>query len=287
MAWKEHGKLPWKRLVDPADQARARRLPDLGRARALAGRRPRQHEDSTRRRSRSSRRTACRTRPARRLKQPDLARTLERIAAQGPDGFYKGETARLLEKEMQAQRRADHARRTWRATRRRSATPVRGTYRGYDVLSMPPPSSGGVALIEMLNILEGFDLAASGFGSARDHAPDRRGDAPRLCRSRPLPRRSRLQSATCRSTADLEGLRGRRCGRPSIRERASQVLADDIRRGRAESDETTHFSVVDGERNAVSITYTLEAGLRLEDRRARAPASCSTTRWAISTPAPA
>ena len=100
------------------------------------------------------------------LKQPDLARTLQRIAAQGPDGFYKGATAELVEKEMTAHgglmTRQDLA--AYQAKRRR---PIRGSYRGYEVLSMPPTSSGGVALVQMLNVLEGFDLKASGFGSAR------------------------------------------------------------------------------------------------------------------------
>src|SRR5258707_15864671 len=95
------------------------------------------------------------------LKQPDLARTLERIAAQGPAGFYEGETALLLEKEMLAHggliTREDL--KNYTAVRR---APAAGTYRGYDVIAMPPPSSGGVGLLEMLNVLEGYDLQAMG-----------------------------------------------------------------------------------------------------------------------------
>ena len=94
LAWKEHGKLPWKRLVEPAIAlARDGFAVTDGLARSLAER-PAVDEDATRRRSRSSRRTACPTRPGDILKQPDLARTLERIAEQGPAGFYEGETAR-------------------------------------------------------------------------------------------------------------------------------------------------------------------------------------------------
>ena len=98
-------------------------------------------------------------------RQPDLTRTLERIMQHGHDGFYRGETARLLADEM---RRAggliteeDLAK--YEAKERR---PIRGTYRGYDIISMPPPSSGGVALVQMLNLLEGFDLKSMGHNSA-------------------------------------------------------------------------------------------------------------------------
>src|SRR4029077_8434044 len=98
------------------------------------------------------------------LKQPDLARTLERIASQGPAGFYEGETARLIEKEM-----VSHGGLITRDDLKhyvaRKRAPVVGSYRGFDVISMPPSSSGGVALVEMLNILEGYDLASMGAGS--------------------------------------------------------------------------------------------------------------------------
>ncbi len=101
-----------------------------------------------------------------RFRQPDLARTLARIRDQGQDGFYRGETARLLAAEMRRAggliTEADLAR--YKAKER---APVRGTYRGYEISSMPPPSSGGVALVEMLNILEGYDLAAAGRESPR------------------------------------------------------------------------------------------------------------------------
>src|SRR5450756_891197 len=77
------------------------------------------------------------------LKQPDLARTLQRIADQGPAGFYEGETAALVEKEMAAHggliTRAD-----LKAYQPKKRTPVTGTYRGYEIISMPPVSSGGV-----------------------------------------------------------------------------------------------------------------------------------------------
>src|SRR4029453_14230582 len=87
-------------------------------------------------------------------KQPDLARTLERIARDGPAGFYAGETARPIAPELKASGGLfDEADLEAYAARKR--TPLRGTYRGYEVLSMPPVSSGGVCLLQMLNVLEG------------------------------------------------------------------------------------------------------------------------------------
>ena len=98
------------------------------------------------------------------LKQPELAQTLERIA-KNPDDFYHGEMARQLAAAMQkggglitAKDLADYE--------VKEREPVHGTYRGMDIYSAPPPSSGGVALLEILNILEGYDLKKYGAGSA-------------------------------------------------------------------------------------------------------------------------
>jgi gamma-glutamyltranspeptidase/glutathione hydrolase len=103
--------------------------------------------------------------PGWRLVQPDLAKTLRAIAREGPAGFYRGPVARAIGDDvvkrgglLTAADLADYE--------LRHRTPVRGCYRGYDVHSFPPVSSGGVALIETLNILEGMDLAAAGAGSS-------------------------------------------------------------------------------------------------------------------------
>jgi len=103
--------------------------------------------------------------PGFRLVQPELAATLRAIAREGPEIFYRGRIAQAIAAEVQ--RRGgllttdDLAH---YATKLRE--PVRGTYRGREVISFPPPSSGGIALVEMLNILEGFDLAPLGVGSS-------------------------------------------------------------------------------------------------------------------------
>ncbi|URL57636.1 gamma-glutamyltransferase [Luteibacter flocculans] len=91
------------------------------------------------------------------LRQPDLARTLERLAAKGADGFYKGETAALL---VSASRDAGG---NWQASdleayKVKEREPLRVDYKGYRIVTAPPPSSGGVAIAEVLNILSGFDL---------------------------------------------------------------------------------------------------------------------------------
>ena len=193
-------------------------------------------------------------------KQPDLAATLKRIQRDGRDGFYKGETARLIadfmrkhggiitEKDLEKYEAAEQE-------------PIHGAYRGYDIYAMAPPSSGGVALVEMLNILEGFNLKEAGHNSAlylhllteamRRAYDDRAqylGD-PLLNPDMPVERLiSKDHAETLRNTIGLF------MASPSDSSRFNQALMV------AESEETTHFSVVDQEGNAVSLTYTLEYG---------------------------
>ena len=109
---------------------------------------------------------------------PTSRRTLRAIAEEGPDAFYKGWIADRHRRRDEGQRRPHHRRRTWRRTRRSSASRSRAITAATRSISMPPPSSGGVALIEMLNILENFDLKARPL-FARDAAPDDRSDAAR------------------------------------------------------------------------------------------------------------
>ena len=192
------------------------------------------------------------------LVQSDLAATLERIRDQGGDGFYKGVTARLVAEEMERGggwiTEEDLAR-----YEAREREPVRGTYRGYDIISMAPPSSGGTALVEMLNVLEGFDVAALGPGSPET--------AHLLIEAM---RRAFRDRAVFLADPDLVEV--------PVERLTSKAYADEIRgtiqAGSAsasdagdvdgmpgwESTETTHYSVVDGDGMAVSVTYTLEGG---------------------------
>ncbi len=256
MAWKEQGSKPWKDLVAPAI-ALARDGFEIshGLARSLAG-----QLDEFKKYPASLAQFSKNGTPyeaGETLKQPDLARTLERIANEGPAGFYEGETALLIEKEMKANdgliTREDL--KNYQAKKR---TPVRGTYRGYEVIGMPPPSSGGIAVIQMLNVLEGFDLKANGYGSAQNlhliAEAMRRAFADRARHLGDPDFNKDIPVETLISKEYAESLR--RTINPS---RAS-VSSPSSFSWPTESQETTHFSVVDANRNAVSLTYTLEYG---------------------------
>src|SRR5215469_9938680 len=199
------------------------------------------------------------------FKQPELARTLERIAA-NPDDFYHGELAKQIAEAIQkgggivtAQDLANY--------RVKEREPVHGTYRGYDVYSAPPPSSGGVALIEILNMLEKFDLASLGADSA---------EAMHLTIE--AYRRAFMDRADFMGDPDFAKVpvaqlidkNYANSWRESINpDRAS--ISKDLRRPAGifneldkvakaavpESTQTTHYSVVDQDGNAVSVTTTL------------------------------
>jgi gamma-glutamyltranspeptidase/glutathione hydrolase len=193
-------------------------------------------------------------------KQADLAATLKRIQKKGRDGFYKGKTAKLFADYMKKHggliTEEDLA-----AYQPTEQAPIHGTYRGYDVYGMPPPSSGGVAVVEMLNILEGFHLKDMGHNSAlylhllteamRTAFADRAeylGD-PLFNADMPIKRlTSKAYADQVRPTIDWYQ------ASPSDTALFNRIRYD------KESEETTHFSVVDKAGNAVSLTYTLEQG---------------------------
>jgi len=190
--------------------------------------------------------------PGQDLLQPDLAITFRAIASDGPKGFYEGPVA---EKIVAAVRKAGGIMTTddmknYRAILRE---PVRGTYRGYDIVSMPPPSSGGVHLIEMLNILEGYDLAKL----SREES---------LYTVAEAMKRAYADRATFMGDPDavkmpVAGLTSKKYAaalRAQIGQRATP--STEIRSGNPadfEGQNTTHFSVIDRDGNAVSNTYTL------------------------------
>ncbi len=192
-------------------------------------------------------------------KQPDLAASLKRIQREGHDGFYYGETARLLA-DFSAEHGGLITLDDLAAYQAEEQAPVHGTYRGYDIYSMGPPSSGGVALIEMLNILEDYDLEAMGHNSAQylhvltesmrrafaDRA-EHLGD-PRFNPDMPVARLlSKSYAERLRTSIDP----GRASESDSSRFAALYAAQE-------ESEETTHLSVMDRMGNAVSLTYTLE-----------------------------
>jgi gamma-glutamyltranspeptidase/glutathione hydrolase len=248
------GKLPWKSLVEPAvklaedgfaiDQplagsinAALRRAKEFPELRRVFGK-----GEGT-------------WKAGDRLVQKDLARTLKRIADGGSDGFYKGETADLLAKEMKAGggliTKDDLA-----GYKAKERAPVHGTYRGFDVYAPPPPSSGGVCLVEMLNILENFDLKKHPRYSAetlhlmaeamrrayRDRAAHL-GDQDFV--KNPAHLTSKEYAKKLAAGIDLK------------RATPSESLAGEIKLAEEKID-TTHYSVLDASGMAVSTTTTLE-----------------------------
>lgn len=189
-----------------------------------------------------------------RWKNPDLAATLGRIAAQGAKGFYEGETADKLVAEMQRDggiiTREDLVRYTpkWR-------TPIEFTYRGHRVLTMPPVSSGGLTFALIANVLSGYDVRAMGWHSADAIAVMAEAERAAYARRNtlladpdfvPTPSDAFLSpdtAAALRRAIDL-------------RKHVRTPVPPDPVRGR----HTTHLSVVDGQGNAVAITTTLNAG---------------------------
>lgn len=253
LAWSEHGSLPWARLIDPAIELAEKGFPVSFRLEeTLKGAIPRfkPYPASMAQFTREGNPIEA----GEILKQPDLAETLKRIRDHGPAGFYEGKTAELIEQEMRAHGglidREDL--KAYKVARRE---PVYGTYRGYEVIGMPPPSSGGISVITALNVLEAYDLKALGPGSAAT-----------LHRYAETMRRVFANRARWIADPDFAEV--------PVERLISKEYADELRAtiplDRAsksdpnlfewphESDETTHLSVVDPDRNAVALTYTLE-----------------------------
>ncbi len=255
LAHQKYGKLPWKRLVDPAVKLASEGIPF---SYALV-----EHSKNLEQRWKkipSTAKVMYNDGNYRSLnenwKQPDLAKTLKRIRDKGRDGFYTGETAERLIGFMRSQggimTREDLSQ--YEAVERK---PVYGKYRDYEIVTMGPPSSGGIALVEMLNILEGYNLKAMGYHSA-DHIHI-------------------LKEAMKRAFAD----RAQHLGDPDfnpqipldklLSKEYAQRLRETIRMDLASVSDstqfgqlyesgtnTTHFSVADKDGNMVSLTYTLE-----------------------------
>jgi gamma-glutamyltranspeptidase / glutathione hydrolase len=196
-----------------------------------------------------------------RLVLPDLAKTLRAIATDGPDVFYTGWIAERIAEDMRANggliTKDDLA-----AYQAKLRTPVRGTYKDYEIVAMPPPSSGGIALIEMLNILEPLDLKSKG-----PLAP------PSLHLEIEAMRRAYLDRARFLGDPDFvdvpvatllskDHAKTVAATIDPAKASSSVELGKDIVTVAAtqEPDETTHFSVIDKSGMAVSNTYTLEGG---------------------------
>ncbi len=193
------------------------------------------------------------------LIQSNLAATLDRIGKQGSRGFYEGETARRLAEDMKANGGliTEQDLREYTVVER---TPLEGSYRGYGILTAPPPSSGGIGLLQMLGMLETTGYHRTGAGSAA--AIHWVAEAQR-----------RFYADRSEYLADPEFVQipvSKLLSKPYIEERRKTIdparasTSEEIRPGKpesvSESAETTHYSVVDQEGNAVAVTYTLNGG---------------------------
>ena len=156
--------------------------------------------------------------PGERVVQSEYAETLTYIAQHGPDALYNGLLGNVLVDYMKAKggfiAHEDLA--TYKTVERK---PIRADYRGWEIFGPPPPAASGVHIAQMLNILEGYDIAASGFRHGADHPLSRRSLEDRLCRSRRGERRSRLHQRAG-GAADLKGLCRRAPPRHRSRPRA-------------------------------------------------------------------
>jgi len=257
MAEERHGKLKWADVIEPAIKLAADGFTvnkitadGLERSAKLLSRFP----DS----NRIFLRDGNFYKEDERLVQPELAATLTRLRDNGPREFYEGQTARMIVADMKANNGliTEQDLKDYKPTIRK---PLVGTYRGYQVITMPPPSSGGALLIQMLNMLEHYDLDAMGHNSSSE-----------LHLLVEVMRRAYADRAAYMGDTDfvkvpISGLISKKYAAERLKtidpEKATPSAAIQAGGPMAyESPETTHYTVVDGEGNVVSNTYTLNNG---------------------------
>lgn len=256
LAHKRFGKLTWKDVVTPAVKLAADGFAmDAALAAALNGVVARHADNAELRRVYGKDNGKAKWQAGDPLVQPDLAKTLRAIADDGADAFYTGPIAEQLVAEMKAGggllTKDDLAKYT-----AKERQPIHGTYRGFDVYGPPPPSSGGICLIEMLNILENFDLKKQG-----RYAPET------LHLLIEAMRRGYCDRAKYLGDPDFVKIPAELTTKKYAAELAKQIALDKATPSRqlakdiaiqGEGPDTTHFSVVDKDGMAVSNTYTLE-----------------------------
>lgn len=256
-AHKRFGKLKWPELVQPAVDLAKNGFElsfDLSQSLRLMSRLFSQFPESYRVFNRGGKFYEW----GEKLVQPELAATLARVRDQGSEGFYAGETAKLLALVMRANGGliTEEDLKSYKVTVRE---PLKGNYRGHEILTMPPPSSGGIALLQMLGILEGFDLRALGFGSSGAYhlmvESMKRAFADRAAHLGD-PDFAKVPVANLLDADYIGGLR-----QSIVKDRATP--ASEVKAGifaAKEGEHTTHFSVVDRDGNAVANTYTINSG---------------------------
>jgi gamma-glutamyltranspeptidase/glutathione hydrolase len=252
-AWKKYGSLPWATVIAPAIRLAQGHVIDSARSRDIRSDRDLLAQFPASRAQFLVHDSA--PAPGTMWRQPDLARTLQLISDSGPDVFYRGQIADLIVAEMQrgggliTKDDLRNYRAKWR-------TPIRLSYRGHTIYSMPPPSSGGVTMGEILNILEGYDTLPAFGTTAYVHLVTEAMRRAFIDRNRwlgdpdfvsmPLDRLlSKSYAATLRSQIDLQ--------------HATPTPPQSAGSG-GEPLETTHYSIVDAKGNAASVTTTLNGG---------------------------
>lgn len=262
LAHRKYGKLPWADVVRPAAQlATSGFLMSKGFSESLNGALRRQLNRYPSSAAAYGKPGGGDWREGDTLRLPDLGRALDAIATQGPDAFYTGWIADSLAAQMKANggiiTKRDLA--AYRAVER---APVRGTFNGHEIIGMAPPSSGGTLLIQTLNMLEALDVT-------RFRAPN---DPALLHLRLEVAKRAYLDRAKWMGDPDFVKVPVSRMTSKSYAATLAKSIdtahaTSSIALGKglvtvpaAESDETTHYSVVDGDGNAVSNTYTLEGG---------------------------
>jgi gamma-glutamyltranspeptidase / glutathione hydrolase len=254
LAHKRHGKLKWEDLVEPARKIAAEGFEvNYHLARSLSIKSTVDKMGPWAESRRIYQRDGKFFEMGDTFVQPELAAVLARIKT-NPRDFYEGETARLIVADMKANGGIVTMEdlRTYEPTVRQ---PLRGTYRGYDILTMPPPSSGGIALIEMLHMLEPYDLKAMGW-----HSSQYVHTLVEIMR-RAFADRASYLGDTDFVKVPVAGLVSREYAKVRAKDITDKATPSRGVRGGGpaayESPETTHYSVVDAEGNVVSTTYTL------------------------------
>ena len=263
LAHRRFGKLPWRDVVLPAAQLASKGFVlDSGLARSLAREVAQAMKPYAASVAAYGKRDGSVWQPGDTLVLTELGRTLDAIATRGADVFYTGWIADSIAADMQ-RNGGLISKKDLAAYRARERPPIRGRYHGYDIVTMPPPSSGGVAMVEMLNILSHFDIEQKGRWSPETlHLMIEAMRRAYVDRARylgdpdfvkmPL---TRLTSASYGAT--LASQIDRTHATSSIELGKDIVTPSSVA---TESDETTQFSVVDKDGNAVSNTFTLEGG---------------------------
>ncbi len=253
LAHQKYGKLPWARVLRPAIRLAETGFP-ISYELSESLRADRELLSKFAETRRIFLRDGKFYQPGEVFRQPELARTLRRIAVGGPAVFYRGPLARAIAASMEKHHGLIKLE-DLRQYQAKIRQPMRGDFRGFEILTVPPPSSGGVGLLEMLNVLEPMDLGEpNSFQS--------------IHRMAETMRRAYADRAAYLGDADfvsvpVAGLTNKKYAaklRDEILQAGAEVAVQAGKPAEFESSQTTHFSVVDAAGNAVANTYTLNGG---------------------------